>query len=123
MTNTDLVLNAMTELFVKRDTGAVERYCSSAYRQHNPEIPDGREHLAAWASTLPPSFRYEPGVVVASGDHVMIHGRYSGFGDKPLLAVDIFRIEGGKLAEHWDVVQLEVPAAATRSGRPMFTGG
>jgi predicted SnoaL-like aldol condensation-catalyzing enzyme len=120
--NAELVLTALTELFVRRDPTAIERHWSSSYRQHNPHIPDGREHLAAFAAQLPEGFRYEPGVVVASGEHVMIHGRYFGWGPKPVLAVDIFRIEGGKLAEHWDVVQEEVPATATKSGRPMFTG-
>jgi predicted SnoaL-like aldol condensation-catalyzing enzyme len=121
-THADLVVTALTELFIHRDTSAVERHWSPSYRQHNPRIPDGREHLAAFAAQLPESFRYEPGLVVANGDHVMIHGRYLGWGPKPVVAVDIFRIEGGKLAEHWDVAQEEVPAAATKSGRPMFTG-
>jgi predicted SnoaL-like aldol condensation-catalyzing enzyme len=121
-THADLVLTALTELFVHRDASAIERHWSPSYRQHNPLIPDGREHLASFAAHLPEDFRYEPGLVVANGDHVMIHGRYLGWGPKPVVAVDIFRIEGGKLAEHWDVAQEEVPAAATKSGRPMFTG-
>ncbi|MFC8093440.1 hypothetical protein [Streptomyces sp. NPDC057301] len=50
-----------------------------------------------------------------------IHGRYTGYAAKPLVAVDIFRIEGGKLAEHWDVLQEEVPAGDTKSGRSMLT--
>jgi predicted SnoaL-like aldol condensation-catalyzing enzyme len=120
-THADLVLTALTELFIHRDAGAIERHWSPSYRQHNPLIPDGREHLAAFAAHLPEDFRYEPGLVVANGDHVMIHGRYLGWGPKPVVAVDIFRVEGGKLAEHWDVAQEEVPAGATKSGRPMFT--
>lgn len=122
MSNADLVLKAMTELFVKRDAGAIERYWSKSYRQHNPEVPDGREHLGALVKQLPEAFRYEPGLMVADGDHVMIHGRYLGWGPKAILAVDMFRIEDGRLAEHWDVIQEEIPAAATKSGRPMFTG-
>jgi predicted SnoaL-like aldol condensation-catalyzing enzyme len=122
-TNADLVLTAVTELFVHRDPTAIERHWSPSYRQHNPLIPDGREHLAALTAQLPEAFRYEPGLVVANGEYVMVHGRYTGWGPQPVLAVDIFRIEDGKLAEHWDVVQEEVPAAATKSGRPMFTGG
>ena len=121
-TNADLVLTALTELFIHRDATAIERHWSTSYRQHNPMIPDGREHLAAFAAQLPEGFRYEPGLVVANGDHVMIHGRYHGWGPKPVVAVDIFRIEGGKLAEHWDVAQEEVLPGATKSGRSMFTG-
>lgn len=69
---------------------------------------------------LPKEFRYEMGMVVAEGDLVMVHGRYTGWGPKPLIAVDIFRIADGKLVEHWDVMQEEVPVNATASGNPMF---
>ena len=41
-------------------------------------------------------------------------------GPKPMVAVDIFRVKNGKLVEHWDVMQEEVAAAATKSGNPMF---
>jgi predicted SnoaL-like aldol condensation-catalyzing enzyme len=50
----------------------------------------------------------------------MVHGRYVGWGPKPMIAVDIFRVANGKLAEHWDVMQEEVEASATASGNPMF---
>jgi predicted SnoaL-like aldol condensation-catalyzing enzyme len=59
-------------------------------------------------------------MAVAEGDLVMVHGRYIGFGPKPMIAVDIFRVANGKLAEHWDVLQEEVTASATASGNPMF---
>ncbi|MEU8824881.1 nuclear transport factor 2 family protein [Streptomyces sp. NPDC048636] len=120
--NGELVRNALTALFVNRDTSAVERYWSESYLQHNPEMPDARDHLAGIVAALGDDFRYEPGLVVAEGDYVTIHGRYTGWAEKPLLAVDIFRIEDGKIAEHWDVLQEEVPAEATKSGRSMFTG-
>jgi predicted SnoaL-like aldol condensation-catalyzing enzyme len=51
----------------------------------------------------------------------MVHGRYTGWGPKPMVAVDIFRLKDGKVAEHWDVLQEEVPAAETASGNAMFT--
>src|SRR6478736_4283052 len=66
------------------------------------------------------ALRYEPGMAVAEGDLVMVHGRYIGWGPKPMIAVDIFRVADGKVAEHWDVMQEEVPASATASGNPMF---
>jgi predicted SnoaL-like aldol condensation-catalyzing enzyme len=75
--------------------------------------------LRALAPKLSPNLRYEPGMIVEDGDIVMIHGRYVGWAEKPLVAVDIFRVQGGKLVEHWDVLQEEVPATA--SGNPMFT--
>jgi predicted SnoaL-like aldol condensation-catalyzing enzyme len=47
--------------------------------------------------------RYEPGLVVADGDYMILHEQFSGFGlPANWIAVDILRIEGGVLAEHWD---------------------
>lgn len=54
---------------------------------------------------------YEPGRIIAEGDLVMAHGRYSG-GGETLVAVDIFRFEGDFIIEHWQVLQEEVPAEA-----------
>jgi predicted SnoaL-like aldol condensation-catalyzing enzyme len=59
-------------------------------------------------------------MIVAEADVVMIHGRYTGWAPKPMVAVDIFRVLDGKLVEHWDVLQEEVPAASTANGNPMF---
>ena len=122
MTNTELVTKAMTELFINRDLGALERYWSPTYIQHNPRMPNGTDFFRKMIPSLPPHFRYEPGMVVASGDVVMIHGRYVGWGDKTMIGVDIFRIADGRLAEHWDVIQEEVPAEKTLSGNSMFPG-
>ncbi len=62
--------------------------------------------------------KYKEGFLVSEGDLVMVHGRYTGIDPKPMIAVDIFRIVEGKIAEHWDVLQEEV--AATVSGNSMF---
>ena len=119
--NKKLVSNAMYELFVTRDAEkAVRLYFGKPYFQHNPMIPDGADDLPKVVASLPADFKYEPGVIVADGDIVMIHGRYTGWGPKPLVTVDIFRVKNGKLVEHWDVMQEEVPASQTKSGRPMF---
>ena len=119
--NKKLVSNAMHELFVTRNAEkAIRLYFGKPYLQHNPTIPDGAEDLPKVIASLPANFKYEPGVIVADGDLVMIHGRYTGWGPKPLVTVDIFRVKKGKLVEHWDVMQEDVPASDTKSGRPMF---
>ena len=64
---------------------------------------------------LPEGFKYEIGAVAGEGDMVFVHGRYTGFAPVPLVAVDIFRVVDGKLAEHWDVLQAE--EQQTASGR------
>lgn len=121
MTNKEIVIKALTELFIKRDLTAIDRYWGNPYLQHNPGIADGHTQLREIVQNLRPDFQYEPGFVIAEGDIVMIHGRYTGWGPKPLLAVDIFRVKDGKLVEHWDVMQEEVPTDSTKSGRAMFT--
>jgi len=121
MTNKELVQTAITEAFVNRDKTAIDKYWSDQYIQHNPQVPNGREGLKQLFGLLGPEFKYDIGLIVADGDFVMVHGRYLGFGPKPLVAVDIFRIKDGKLAEHWDVLQEEVPPENTASKNPMFT--
>ena len=118
--NKALVIEVLQTVFVKRDTSIVSTHFSSNYIQHNPLIPNGPESIPPMVAALPPEFRYEMGMVVAEGDLVMAHGRYTGWGPNPMIAVDIFRVIDGKLAEHWDVMQQEVPASATASGNPMF---
>jgi predicted SnoaL-like aldol condensation-catalyzing enzyme len=118
--NRALVLDAMTWLFQRHDASAVERLYTDDYIQHNPNIPQGRDALRGIVATLSPSVHYEPGLIIAEGDLVAIHGRIRGWADVPQVVVDIFRVEGGKLAEHWDVMQAEVPAAAGLAGLSMF---
>jgi len=120
MNHKALVKAAITEAFVKGDVSALDRWWSDHYIQHNPRIGNGREALKALFASMPPNFKYEPGLILEDGDFVMVHGRYTGFGPKPVIAVDIFRIKDGKLAEQWDVMQEEVPAAETATKNPMF---
>jgi len=71
--------------------------------------------------SLPPTLKYEPGTIVAEGDFVIVHGRFSNFG-LPVnwIAADILRIKGGILLEHWDVIQDEATRELSKSGLPMF---
>ena len=119
--NKVLVSEVMNAVFVRRDWSLVERHFAVGYVQHNPAVPNGRDAIPTLISALTPGFRYEAGMIVAEGDLVMIHGRYTGWGPKPMVAVDIFRVADGKLVEHWDVLQEEVPATSTANGNPMFS--
>ena len=118
--NKEIVLEVLKRAFIDRDPTVVEQYFGANYKQHNPVIPDGPSAIAKMIPTLT-ALTYEPGMVVADGDLVMVHGRYTGWGPKPLVAVDIFRVNDGKVVEHWDVMQEEVSAADTASGHSMFT--
>jgi predicted SnoaL-like aldol condensation-catalyzing enzyme len=118
--NKALVLDAMTALFQRHDVAAVERLYADDYIQHNPHIPQGRAALKGLVENLSSSVYYEPGLMIADGDLVAIHGRIRGWADEPQVVIDLFRIAGGRLAEHWDVLQEEVPLTDTLGGISMF---
>ena len=119
--NKALVLEAFDTLFNKRDYVAAERYWSPDYIQHSAHIEPGREGLFSLIKSTPPTLKYEPGLIVAEGEFVIVHGRFSGHGGpKNWIAADIVRIGDGVLVEHWDVIEDEASRAASKSGRPMF---
>lgn len=119
--NKALVLEAMTSFFQRKDPLAVERLCAPSYIHHNPDIAQGREALAKLVARLPAAVFYEPGFLIAEGDFVAIHGRIHGWAPRPQIVMDIFRIECGRLVEHWDVLQDEVPPEDSKSGVAMFS--
>ena len=119
--NKTLVLQAFDLLFNQRDYAAAETYWSPHYIQHSAHIAPGREGLFDLIKSLPSTLKYEPGTIVAEGDVVIVHGRFSGFG-APVnwIAADILRIQHGILVEHWDVIQDEATEEQSISKRPMF---
>jgi len=121
--NRKLVLEAFDTLFNKRDYAAAERYWSPDYIQHSAHIGPGREGLFNLIKSIPLTLKYEPGVILAGGDFVIVHGRFSGFG-APVnwIAADIVRLQDGILVEHWDVIQDEATEQQSKSKAPMFGG-
>ena len=119
--NKALVLEAFDTLFNKRDYVAAQRYWSPHYIQHSAHIAPGRAGLFDLVKSLPPTLKYEPGMIVAEGEIVIVHGRFSGFG-APVnwIAADIVRIQDGILVEHWDVIQDEATEEQSKSKAPMF---
>jgi predicted SnoaL-like aldol condensation-catalyzing enzyme len=119
--NKNLVIEAFDTLFNKRDYEAAERFWSDKYIQHSAHIEPGRDGLFNLIRSVPNSLRYEHGLIFAEGDYVIVHGRFSGIGRSAAwIAADVVRIEDGKLAEHWDVLQDEATQAESKSGLPMF---
>ena len=119
--NKALVLEAFDTLFNKRDYTTAEGFWSDRYIQHSAHIPPGREGLFGLVRSLPDALRYENQLIVAEGDYVIAHGRFTGHGRPAAwIAADVVRFEDGKLAEHWDVLQDEASKAESVSGLPMF---
>ena len=120
-TNKRLVLEAFDTLFNKRDYQEAERFWSPNYIQHSAHIKPGRDGLFDLIRSSPATLRYESGTIVAEGDYVIVHGRFTNTGrPKNWIAADIVRVADGLLAEHWDVLQDEATAADSQSGLPMF---
>jgi len=118
--NKTFVLEAFDTLFNKRDYAKAAEFWSKDYIQHSAHIAPGRDGLFNLVRAAPVSLRYENAVIVADGDYVMLHGRFTGRGSpRAWAAADVLRIENGLLAEHWDVLADEVTAEESKSGLPM----
>ena len=119
--NKALVLAAFDTLFNKRDYSAASRFWSENYIQHSAHIEPGRDGLFNLIRNAPADLHYEHQLIVAEGDYVIVHGRFTGTGRAVAwIAADVVRIEDGRLAEHWDVLQDEATQGESKSGRPMF---
>ena len=119
--NKAIVLEAFDTLFNKRDYAAAERFWSPGYIQHSAHIGPGRSGLFDLIKSIPPTLKYEAGTILAEGDFVIVHGRFSGFGAPAnWIAADILRIQNGILVEHWDVIQDEATQEQSKSKLPMF---
>ena len=119
--NKALVLEAFDTLFNKRDYEAAERYWSPNYIQHSAHIAPGREGLFNLVRSAPEALHYENQLIVAEGDYVIAHGRFTEIGRPAAwIAADVVRFEDGLLKEHWDVLQDEATKAESVSVLPMF---
>jgi predicted SnoaL-like aldol condensation-catalyzing enzyme len=119
--NKAIVLEAFDTLFNKRDYRAAEKFWSPNYIQHSAHIEPGRDGLFNLVKATPPSLKYEHGVILAEGDYVIVHGRFSNIG-LPVnwIAADVVRLKDGILVEHWDVIQDEATEEQSKSKAPMF---
>jgi len=115
------VLKAFDTLFNRRDYAKAAEFWSDSYIQHSAHIAPGRNGLFNLVRSMPNTLRYENSLTLAEGDYVMLHGRFSGHTrPRAWIAADVVRLENGRLAEHWDVLQDEVTQEESKSGRPMF---
>ena len=94
-----LVLKAFDTLFNKRDYAKAAEYWSEDYIQHSAHIPPGRDGLFNLVRNQAATLRYENSRILAEGDFVMLHGRFSGHGrPRAWIAADVVRMKDGRLA-------------------------
>ncbi|KIC30799.1 nuclear transport factor 2 family protein [Leisingera sp. ANG-M6] len=124
MSAKELVLNAVAAIFTSFDPEAAEQLLAPGYIQHNPMVPTGAAPIIGFIPALKESgVTMEVHRVIAEGDMVVLHstfGNAQAFGGETLVAFDVFRVEDGKVAEHWD--NLQPPAAPNASGRTLTDG-
>lgn len=110
--NEKLVVGFVTDVLIKGHGDKITHYIGDVYHQHNPNVEDGLEGLANFVGYLAEnniSFGYSKiHNVVAEGNFVFTQSE-GDFGGKPTGFYDLFRVVGGKIVEHWDVVQ-EIPS-------------
>src|SRR6202049_3019812 len=94
--NKALVREAFETLFNRRDYEAAARFWSADYIQHSAHIEPGRDGLFNLVKSAPNALRYETALVVAEGDFVLLHGRFTGNGrPRAWIAADVVRMKGG----------------------------
>lgn len=124
MTPTELVLNAVTAIFTTFDPNAAQQLLAEDYIQHNPAVPTGAAPIVGFIPGLKESgISVTTHRVISEGNLVVLHNTYENaqaFGATTLVAFDVFRVEDGKVAEHWD--NLQAPGAPNPSGHTMTDG-
>ena len=113
-------INYLNAVFNEKDLVKVETFWKDDMIQHNPSMPHGLDVLRGFITSEDNQISYEPGIAMEEGNIVAVHGRYSNWFGKTMIAVDYFRVEDGKFIEHWDVMQEEVPASEAVNGNAMF---
>jgi len=124
MTPTEIVLAAMTAIFTDFDADAAALLLTDNYIQHNPGVPTGAAPVLGLVPTLKDmGIAIDTHRMIAEGDLVVLHSTYTNaqiFGAETMIAFDVFRVEDGKVAEHWDNL---IPIAAPNpSGRTQTDG-
>lgn len=120
--NRQVVLQFYEAGLNRKDADAALQYVGNRYVQHNPNAADGPEGFRQFITFLRDKYPNSHSEIVKSfvdGDHVILHVHaVREPGTRGNAIIDIFKLENGKIVEHWDVTQA-IPEK-TASGNPMF---
>lgn len=123
--NLDLVKGALTKMFDQSNASLVDKYYRDDYKQHSPHINDGKPGLVSAIKGMKDnnvSIKRDIIRTLVEGDLVYVQSRVSFADGPPKVVVDLFKVQQGKISEHWDVVQDEIPKAKSANGNSMLDG-
>lgn len=121
MNNQERAIDYIKAVFNDHDMKRAASYWGADLIQHNPMLPSGVTALRdALSGDSNANTTWDESISFENDDIVAVHGRYNNFFGKDMVTVDFFRFADGKIIEHWDVMQEEVPASKTASGNAMF---
>lgn len=122
MTNKEVVLKFYEEVFNGWDLTHLDDFMRDDYMQHNVGVADGKEGFKEFAAKfLAAKPHMEIKKIFENEDHVAVFFKCTmGINGSVNKVVDIYRLQDGKLAEHWDVVEHDVGGLVATSGRDLF---
>ena len=122
MSNKEIVLKFYDEVFNGWDLTNVDKYMKADYMQHSPEVEDGRDGFLRFAEGfLAQKPHMDIFKVFEDGDYVLVFFKCTFEGRSDATKVmDIYRLEEGMLAEHWDIIQANIDDSKNASGRSNF---
>ena len=124
MTNKELAIKAQEAFFKDYSVEGVKKHFKEDYIQHNPHVPTGIEPVLGFLPVLEEGkTTYTTHRILQDGDFIVFHNSYhnaEAFGGKEMIAFDVWRMEDGKVAEHWD--NLTPKVTETASGRSQVDG-
>ena len=117
--NRQQVIRVHDALCNRHDASVLDTDFAPGFIDHSPFMSGGLQGVREMLELLP-DLHHEVVRVLADGDLVAIHGRYTGLGSTPLVGFDIYRLSGGRIVEHWAALAAE--AAPNASGRTQLDG-
>ncbi|MGE9548724.1 nuclear transport factor 2 family protein [Snodgrassella sp. CS2] len=120
-TNKEIVTAFHQQVFVNGDLSDINKFVKEDYIQHNPEVANGREGFVKFLHTLlQQKLQYDTKNISADGDMVYVFYKTTDEQGHQSKTCDIYRLENGQIAEHWDVIEENIEKIKSVNGNSVF---